>query len=73
MLTVVICLQISKDEKFIFCSCGSRVNVLEISTGKVVHSVEHVSIPYSILQYIYLDKVDFFANNWFECLRLYYL
>ncbi|AWP18857.1 putative transducin beta-like protein 3 [Scophthalmus maximus] len=33
--------QISKDEKHIFCTCGSRVNVLEISTGKIVHSVEH--------------------------------
>ncbi|CAG5897727.1 unnamed protein product [Menidia menidia] len=33
--------QISKDEKFIFCICGSRVNVLEISTGKIVHCVEH--------------------------------
>lgn len=33
--------QISKDEQFIFCTCGSRVNVLEISTGKIVHSVEH--------------------------------
>ncbi|KAM9844227.1 transducin beta-like protein 3 [Aulostomus maculatus] len=33
--------QISKDEKYIFCTCGSRVNVLEITTGKVVHSVEH--------------------------------
>ncbi|CAL8305723.1 unnamed protein product [Merluccius merluccius] len=32
--------QISKDEKYIFCTCGSRVNVLEISTGKIVHSVE---------------------------------
>uniref|UniRef100_A0A8D0D8Y2 Transducin beta like 3 n=1 Tax=Sander lucioperca TaxID=283035 RepID=A0A8D0D8Y2_SANLU len=31
-----------KDEKYIFCTCGSRVNVLEISTGKIVHSVEHV-------------------------------
>uniref|UniRef100_A0A3Q3W6A1 U3 small nucleolar RNA-associated protein 13 C-terminal domain-containing protein n=1 Tax=Mola mola TaxID=94237 RepID=A0A3Q3W6A1_MOLML len=26
---------------YIFCTCGSRVTVLEISTGKVVHSVEH--------------------------------
>uniref|UniRef100_A0A7N6BD59 U3 small nucleolar RNA-associated protein 13 C-terminal domain-containing protein n=1 Tax=Anabas testudineus TaxID=64144 RepID=A0A7N6BD59_ANATE len=33
--------QISKDEKYIFCTCGSRVNVLEISTGKIIHSVEH--------------------------------
>ncbi|XP_029364414.1 transducin beta-like protein 3 [Echeneis naucrates] len=33
--------QISKDENHIFCTCGSRVNVLEISTGKIVHSVEH--------------------------------
>uniref|UniRef100_A0A8C5BLJ1 Transducin beta like 3 n=1 Tax=Gadus morhua TaxID=8049 RepID=A0A8C5BLJ1_GADMO len=32
--------QISKDEKFIFCTCGSRVNILEISTGKIVHSIE---------------------------------
>ncbi|KAM9780107.1 transducin beta-like protein 3 [Neosynchiropus ocellatus] len=33
--------QISKDEQYVFCTCGSRVNVLEISTGKVVHSIEH--------------------------------
>uniref|UniRef100_A0AAQ5XW13 U3 small nucleolar RNA-associated protein 13 C-terminal domain-containing protein n=1 Tax=Amphiprion ocellaris TaxID=80972 RepID=A0AAQ5XW13_AMPOC len=33
--------QISKDEKYIFCTCGSRVNVLEISTGKIVHCIEH--------------------------------
>ncbi|XP_077590202.1 transducin beta-like protein 3 [Stigmatopora nigra] len=33
--------QISKDEKYIFCSCASRVNILEISTGKIVHSIEH--------------------------------
>ncbi|XP_041851895.1 transducin beta-like protein 3 [Melanotaenia boesemani] len=33
--------QISNDEKYIFCTCGSRVNVLEISTGKIVHCVEH--------------------------------
>ncbi|KAJ4931957.1 hypothetical protein JOQ06_010393 [Pogonophryne albipinna] len=33
--------QISKDENYIFCTCGTRVNVLEISTGKIVHSVEH--------------------------------
>nr|XP_040048023.1 transducin beta-like protein 3 [Gasterosteus aculeatus aculeatus] len=33
--------QISKDEKYIFCTCESRVNVLEISTGKIVHSVQH--------------------------------
>ncbi|XP_047427824.1 transducin beta-like protein 3 [Mugil cephalus] len=33
--------QISKDENYIFCTCGSRVNVLEISTGKIVHCVEH--------------------------------
>uniref|UniRef100_A0A8C4ESX7 Transducin beta like 3 n=1 Tax=Dicentrarchus labrax TaxID=13489 RepID=A0A8C4ESX7_DICLA len=30
-----------QDEKYIFCTCGSRVNVLEISTGKIIHSVEH--------------------------------
>uniref|UniRef100_UPI0037E84536 transducin beta-like protein 3 n=1 Tax=Semicossyphus pulcher TaxID=241346 RepID=UPI0037E84536 len=33
--------QISKDEKYLFCTCGSRVNVLEISTGKIIHCVEH--------------------------------
>ncbi|XP_061741160.1 transducin beta-like protein 3 [Nerophis ophidion] len=33
--------QVSKDEKYIFCTCGSRVNVLEISTGKIIHSIEH--------------------------------
>uniref|UniRef100_A0A8C3ANH6 Transducin beta like 3 n=1 Tax=Cyclopterus lumpus TaxID=8103 RepID=A0A8C3ANH6_CYCLU len=27
--------QISKDEEYIFCTCESRVNVLEISTGKI--------------------------------------
>uniref|UniRef100_A0A8C8DW70 Transducin beta like 3 n=1 Tax=Oryzias sinensis TaxID=183150 RepID=A0A8C8DW70_9TELE len=33
--------QISNDEQYIFCTCGSRVNILEISTGKIVHCVEH--------------------------------
>uniref|UniRef100_A0A8C8FHA7 U3 small nucleolar RNA-associated protein 13 C-terminal domain-containing protein n=1 Tax=Oncorhynchus tshawytscha TaxID=74940 RepID=A0A8C8FHA7_ONCTS len=33
-------LHISKDEKFIFCTCGTRVNVLQIVTGKIVHSIE---------------------------------
>ncbi|XP_062388240.1 transducin beta-like protein 3 [Sardina pilchardus] len=32
--------QISKDEKHIFCTCGTRINVLDIATGKVVHSIE---------------------------------
>ncbi|KAJ7989740.1 hypothetical protein DPEC_G00307660 [Dallia pectoralis] len=32
--------QISKDENYIFCTCGTRVNVLQIVTGKVVHSIE---------------------------------
>lgn len=42
-LTSPLFFQISKDEKYIFCTCGSRVNVLEISTGKIIHCVEHVS------------------------------
>uniref|UniRef100_A0A8D3DJI2 Transducin beta like 3 n=1 Tax=Scophthalmus maximus TaxID=52904 RepID=A0A8D3DJI2_SCOMX len=33
--------KVQVNEKHIFCTCGSRVNVLEISTGKIVHSVEH--------------------------------
>ncbi|XP_063047761.1 transducin beta-like protein 3 isoform X2 [Engraulis encrasicolus] len=32
--------QISKDEKHIFCTCGTRINVLQIVTGKIVHSIE---------------------------------
>lgn len=32
--------QISHDEQYIFCTCGSRVNVLQIHTGKVIHSIE---------------------------------
>uniref|UniRef100_A0AAY4BCH0 U3 small nucleolar RNA-associated protein 13 C-terminal domain-containing protein n=1 Tax=Denticeps clupeoides TaxID=299321 RepID=A0AAY4BCH0_9TELE len=27
-------------ERYIFCTCGARLNVLEISTGKVLHSIE---------------------------------
>lgn len=41
--------QISKDENYIFCTCGSRVNVLEINTGKIIHSVEHVSFETSTI------------------------
>lgn len=33
-------MQISKDENYIFCTCGTRVNVLDIATGKIVHSIE---------------------------------
>uniref|UniRef100_A0AAR2L436 U3 small nucleolar RNA-associated protein 13 C-terminal domain-containing protein n=1 Tax=Pygocentrus nattereri TaxID=42514 RepID=A0AAR2L436_PYGNA len=36
--------QISRDEKYIFCTCGPRVNVLQISDGKIVHSIEQVSV-----------------------------
>ncbi|XP_076852925.1 transducin beta-like protein 3 [Brachyhypopomus gauderio] len=32
--------QISHNEKYIFCTCGSRVNVLQIASGKIVHSIE---------------------------------
>lgn len=48
--------QISKDEKYMFCTCGSRVNVLEISTGKIVHSVEHVSSRLDIFAYGELEN-----------------
>uniref|UniRef100_A0A8C7Z0J4 Transducin beta like 3 n=1 Tax=Oryzias sinensis TaxID=183150 RepID=A0A8C7Z0J4_9TELE len=39
--------QISNDEQYIFCTCGSRVNILEISTGKIVHCVEHMLVTAS--------------------------
>ncbi|KAK2915927.1 hypothetical protein QQF64_024326 [Cirrhinus molitorella] len=32
--------QISHDEQYIFCTCGPRVNILQISTGKIIHSIE---------------------------------
>uniref|UniRef100_A0A3B1IEJ5 Transducin beta like 3 n=2 Tax=Astyanax mexicanus TaxID=7994 RepID=A0A3B1IEJ5_ASTMX len=32
--------QISHDEKIILCSCGPRLNILEIATGKIIHSIE---------------------------------
>ncbi|XP_056107669.1 transducin beta-like protein 3 [Rhinichthys klamathensis goyatoka] len=32
--------QISRDEQHIFCTCGSRVNILQINTGKIIHSIE---------------------------------
>lgn len=44
-------LQISKDEKFIFCTCGTRVNVLQIVTGKIVHSIEQVRLSLSLSQH----------------------
>ncbi|CAB1342388.1 unnamed protein product [Coregonus sp. 'balchen'] len=39
--------QISKDEKYIFCTCGTRVNVLQIVTGKIVHSIEQILVTAS--------------------------
>ncbi|XP_067279298.1 transducin beta-like protein 3 [Pseudorasbora parva] len=32
--------QISRDEQYIFCTCGPRVNILQINTGKIIHSIE---------------------------------
>uniref|UniRef100_A0A672Z3B4 U3 small nucleolar RNA-associated protein 13 C-terminal domain-containing protein n=1 Tax=Sphaeramia orbicularis TaxID=375764 RepID=A0A672Z3B4_9TELE len=49
--------QVSKDEQYIFCTCGTRVNVLEISTGKIVHSIEHVS-------YIFLSCRALLLKQW---------
>ncbi|XP_069503403.1 transducin beta-like protein 3 [Ambystoma mexicanum] len=33
-------IQISKDGKNMFCTCGTRLNVLDIATGTVIHSIE---------------------------------
>ncbi|KAJ8344989.1 hypothetical protein SKAU_G00291820 [Synaphobranchus kaupii] len=32
--------QIDKDEKYILCTCGTRVNILEIATGQLTRSIE---------------------------------
>ncbi|XP_043945053.1 transducin beta-like protein 3 [Protopterus annectens] len=32
--------QVSKDGKCIFCTCGTKINVLDITTGKVTQSIE---------------------------------
>ncbi|KAJ8253903.1 hypothetical protein COCON_G00205150 [Conger conger] len=32
--------QINKDEEYIFCTCGTRVNILEIATGQLTRSIE---------------------------------
>uniref|UniRef100_A0A8C2IP39 Transducin (beta)-like 3 n=1 Tax=Cyprinus carpio TaxID=7962 RepID=A0A8C2IP39_CYPCA len=32
--------QISHDEQYIFCTCGPKVNILQIDTGKIIHSIE---------------------------------
>lgn len=41
-------MKISHDEKHIFCTSGPRINILQISTGKIVHSIEQVN-DYSLL------------------------
>uniref|UniRef100_A0A8C1RV73 Transducin (beta)-like 3 n=1 Tax=Cyprinus carpio TaxID=7962 RepID=A0A8C1RV73_CYPCA len=32
--------QISHDEQYIFCTCGPKVNILQIDTGKIIQSIE---------------------------------
>ncbi|KAK9978161.1 hypothetical protein ABG768_019927 [Culter alburnus] len=32
--------QISRDEQYLLCTCGSKVNILQIDTGKIIHSIE---------------------------------
>ncbi|XP_051571584.1 transducin beta-like protein 3 [Myxocyprinus asiaticus] len=32
--------QISHDEQYIFCTCGPRIIILQINTGKIIHSIE---------------------------------
>ncbi|KAJ8251192.1 hypothetical protein GJAV_G00218310 [Gymnothorax javanicus] len=32
--------QINKDEEYILCSCGTRVNILQIATGQLTRSIE---------------------------------
>lgn len=58
--------QTSKDENYIFCTCETRVNVLEISTGKIVHSVEHVSLQtcFELLSFMFkFVKCLYFQTN----------
>ncbi|KFW84515.1 Transducin beta-like 3, partial [Manacus vitellinus] len=33
-------IQISRDGKFMFCPCGSKVNVLDVETGALLHSLQ---------------------------------
>uniref|UniRef100_A0A671SWI3 Transducin (beta)-like 3 n=1 Tax=Sinocyclocheilus anshuiensis TaxID=1608454 RepID=A0A671SWI3_9TELE len=33
-------IQISHDEQYIVCTCGPKVNILQINTGKILHSIE---------------------------------
>ncbi|XP_036248725.1 transducin beta-like protein 3 [Molothrus ater] len=33
-------IQISRDRKFMFCPCGSKVNVIDVETGAVLHSLQ---------------------------------
>ncbi|PIO16290.1 hypothetical protein AB205_0148650 [Aquarana catesbeiana] len=34
--------QINKDGTHLFCTCGNKVNILEIATGVIVRSIEQV-------------------------------
>lgn len=36
-------LQISRDGKFMFCPCGSKVNVIDVETGALLHSLQQVT------------------------------
>lgn len=36
-------LQISRDGKFMFCPCGSKVNVVDVETGALLHSLQQVT------------------------------
>lgn len=33
-------MQVSQDEQHIFCTYGPKINILQISTGKIIHSIE---------------------------------
>ena len=38
----IVFLQVSGDGVYMFCGCGNKVNVLEISTGKIHCSIGQV-------------------------------
>lgn len=43
-------MKISHDEKYIFCTSGPRVNILQIFTGKIVHSIEQVNVYNTLIE-----------------------
>ncbi|KAH0631762.1 hypothetical protein JD844_019528 [Phrynosoma platyrhinos] len=63
-------IQVNQDGEYIFCACGSKVNVVDISTGDVVRSIEQV-IKHLVAFHPDISQLQLFSSSMDNIIRIW--